>query len=788
MTDYTDSAMADRFENFFKHFKVNGDYTYVNDIDSLIAQPHHVSIDYNDFTDDIKKDILIGQTDNRVQKVMFKAICQVFRQRNSIDSAIQADIIKFELLNWKGYEGTIFGNPKTSGVDIISPPDIEVLNDTVENCVNKLFNYNSTGVFNNYKYDEIISSLKPTSTFTLDITPTVISKMFLDTGKKFYDIVKQALILSLEESHQKVDVETVYSGLNIEFTGIPTINMYDIKARKHENKMVTFDTTVIALDSPKSYTKSATAICTICGMDKTIKCTNERKMPPAKCDNPACKRAGMTIDPDTIVTDDIQTIVMQEPMELAKNNSPVILIGKLLGTKVGSSFAGQKKRITGLFKSVIDPKKIENDIYIEVASVESLEGTDTVYPTNDELCKIIDDSKEEGFLDKVSASFAPHIYGYKTIKLSVLLGLVGGNTTSMKRGNTHMLLVGDPSMAKSELLKFANKVTQKSMYTSGRGATAAGLTIGMVKLSDNRMVAMAGVLPLCSGGHAFIDEFDKMNPDDRSGLHEAMEQQTVSIAKAGIQMSLPSKTTIISAANPKSGKYDLNMPISDNLEVPPPLISRFDLIWLFTDKVHRDDDRRKAMHIIKSFTDDAQAVDTYMSEEMLKKYLNHARDLHPKLTKEVEKNIADLYEKMRHIGGDEDENNLTIGLRQLESIIRLSTAHAKLLLKEQVDISDVNAVRDIVSESYDSFGYDLKKGEVNQDLLFASSSKDTKDMRARHIWYKVADKDGSVDMTKFMKKLSDDSMFSGTKAQSWFGLWETNGVIKLNKNGTWRLS
>jgi DNA replicative helicase MCM subunit Mcm2 (Cdc46/Mcm family) len=110
------------------------------------------------------------------------------------------------------------------------------------------------------------------------------------------------------------------------------------------------------------------------------------------------------------------------------------------------------------------------------------------------------------------------------------------------------------------------------------------------------------------------------------------------------------------------------------------------------------------------------------------------------------------------------------------------------LLKEQVDISDVNAVRDIVSESYDSFGYDLNKGEVNQDLLFASSSKDTKDMRARHIWYKVADKDGSVDMTKFMKKLSDDSMFSGTKAQSWFGLWETNGVIKLNKNGTWRLS
>ncbi len=786
MTEYTDSAMADRFEYFFKHFKVDGDYKYVDDIDHLIAQPHHVTIDYNDFTDDIKKDILIGQTDNRVQKVIFTAICQVFRQRNSIESALREDIIKFELKNWDGYDGLILGNPKNNDVTIITPPDVDVLNDTVENCVNKLFNYDGTGIFNNYKYAEIIAALNPSSTFTLDITNATISNMFLGTGKKFYDIVKQALLLSLEDVHSNVDVESVYSGLNIEFTGIPTINMYDIKARKHENKMVTFDTTVIAVDSPKSYTKSATAICPICGLDKVIKCTNERKMPPAKCDNPMCKKAGMVIDAETIVTDDIQTIVMQEPMETAKNNSPIILIGKLLGTKVGIAFAGQKKRITGLFKSVIDPKKIENDIYIEVASVESLEGTEVVYPTPKELNDIIDDTKNDDFLKKVSKSFAPHIYGYETIKLSVLLGLVGGNTTPMKRGDTHMLLVGDPSMAKSELLKFANKVTQKSMYTSGKGATAAGLTIGMVKLSDNRMVAMAGVLPLCSGGHAFIDEFDKMNPDDRSGLHEAMEQQTVSIAKAGVQMTLPSKTTIISAANPKSGKYDLNMPISDNLEVPPPLISRFDMIWLFTDKVHRDEDRRKAMHIIQSFTDDAKINETYMSEEMLMKYLNYARELRPKLTKDVEKNIADLYEKMRHVG-DDDEKNLTIGLRQLESIIRLATAHAKLLLKKEVDVSDVNAVRDIISASYDSFGYDLKKGEVNQDLLFATSSKDTKDMRMRKIWYGCADSSGNVDMTKFMTELSNDTMFKGNQAQQYWGLWEKNGIIKLNKDGTWRL-
>ena len=239
--------------------------------------------------------------------------------------------------------------------------------------------------------------------------------------------------------------------------------------------------------------------------------------------------------------------------------------------------------------------------------------------------------KKESFIDGLIGSFAPNIYGYKDIKLAILLELVGGVKTK-KRGDINTLLVGDPSMAKSELLKFAKDITQRSIYTSGRGSSAAGLTIGMVKMPDGRFVAQAGVLPICNNGFAFIDEFDKMNKDDRSSMHEAMEQQTVSIAKAGIQMTLPTRTSILAAANPKYGVYDTEITLRDNIDVPAPLLSRFDMIWLIRDKVHVTEDIKKATHILDSFTTESDS--SYMTNLQLTAFLNYARKLEPKLLNE----------------------------------------------------------------------------------------------------------------------------------------------------------
>ena len=231
-------------------------------------------------------------------------------------------------------------------------------------------------------------------------------------------------------------------------------------------------------------------------------------------------------------------------------NSPVMFVGKIKGNNVGTAFVGQKKRIIGLFKTVYDPKKTEHNVIIDVSYIEDLDDVKLVKPTEPELIKLKEESKKPDFIKKVVSSYAPHIYGYGDIKKSLLLQLAGG-VNGKRRGDINILLVGDPSMAKSELLKFGKKITQTSIYTSGKGTSAAGLTIGMVKLSDGTMIAQAGVLPLCSGGFAFIDEFDKMNKLDRSSMHEAMEQQTVSRAVAGTQLTLPAKTSDIGSSKPK---------------------------------------------------------------------------------------------------------------------------------------------------------------------------------------------------------------------------------------------
>jgi len=270
-------------------------------------------------------------------------------------------------------------------------------------------------------------------------------------------------------------------------------------------------------------------------------------------------------------------------------------------------------------------------------------------------------------------------------------------------------------MAKSELLKYGKEVTQKSIYTSGKGTTSAGLTIGMVKLSDGRMVAQAGVLPLCNRGHAFIDEFDKMNKDDRSSMHEAMEQQTVSIAKAGVSMTLDAKTSILAAANPKFGNYDDNLTLMDNINIPSPLLSRFDLIWLIKDKVNVTEDMQKANHILDGFDNTDIDKTCRFSSRELTAYINLVKKCKPQLTREVRDEIVSIYEKLRQSSNEQ----FNIGIRQLEALIRLSMAHAKLQFKTEVGVEDILTVKKLLINMYSNFDIDIASGG-SQSKLFTS--------------------------------------------------------------------
>ena len=632
------------------------------------------------------------------------------------------------------------------------------------------------GLYDN-KYIDTIDGLRPNSTFSFNPSEEPFLDVYLEDAKNFIDVLKDAIFSVLAEKRGNLAmIKSAYSDLVIKLTTDKLIQMHDITS-KHENTTITFDCQIIATDLPKTYVKSANFICDSCGRDVKINCNLDRKIAQPFCPNPPCKNLKMGVDTKSIITDDIQTILMQQFMEDSENSSPVILTGKMVGNNVRTSFVGQRKRITGLFRSIVDLKSNENEIFIDILCLDNLEENKPTEPSKEELAKIIEDSGKDSFIDDIIGSFAPHIYGYRDIKLAILLELVGGVRTN-KRGDINTLLVGDPSMAKSELLKFAKTVTNRSIYTSGRGSSAAGLTIGMVKMDSGKFVAQAGVLPICDNGFAFIDEFDKMNKEDRSSMHEAMEQQTVSIAKAGIQMTLPTRTSILAAANPKYGMYDSDVTLRDNIDIPAPLLSRFDMIWLIKDKVHVTEDMEKANHILNSFTQ--KDISTYFDSEHLMSYLNYARKLKPVLLEESRSKLLNIYEKMRSASA---QSEMPVGTRQLEALVRLSMAYAKLNLREEVRISDIENIESLIKIMYEAFGQSLDTGSLQQQIFF--DKKNTKQHDALQIWNTCKDEEGNVRLLKFQKALVEAGL-QEDEAKRLIDGWEKNNVVKLNKDGSYK--
>ena len=627
------------------------------------------------------------------------------------------------------------------------------------------------------RYTDVIDSMRPDSTISINPSQSGFIDIFINSSNDFMSLLFEAICRVKAQKDTNLElIKASFANIKIDLVGELLVNMHDINS-KNENCTVTFECQILATDSPKSYIKEAQFECAICNREYEAKCDLDRKITAPLCTNTQCKHAKTVIRTDKMITDDVQTILMQEPMEKSKHSSPTIFVGKLVGTLCRTSYVGQKKEITGLFRSDVDLKKNEHDVFIDVLSVRDLNDVKPLLPTDEEEKKLVDDSKKDGFVDKVVNSFAPMIYGYNDIKLSILLQLVGGVKTQ-KRGDINMFLIGDPSMAKSELLKFASGLVQKSVYTSGRGSSAAGLTIGIVKMSDGRNIAQAGVLPMCDGGLACIDEFDKMNIDDRSAMHEAMEQQTVSIAKAGISMTLPSRTSVLAAANPKYGMYDNDNSLKDNINIPTPLLSRFDLIWLIQDKIHMTSDRLKANHILDSFDND-MSDDCYMTEELMIKYVNLAKGLKPKLTTEAKKTLLDIYEAMRKASS---KSEMPVGTRQLEATVRLAMAYAKLHFREEVNSDDINKIKYLIEKTYESFGSSISSGGVQSQIF--QDSKSIKEHEVLSVWNGCKNIEGKVKLRDFEKALLENGM-SKEKAEALISRWENNNAIKLNSDGTY---
>ncbi|KAG7810749.1 hypothetical protein KL921_002377 [Ogataea angusta] len=335
--------------------------------------------------------------------------------------------------------------------------------------------------------------------------------------------------------------------------------------------------------------------------------------------------------------------------------------------------------------------------------------------TEEEEKRIRQLSRERGIIDKIIASIAPSIYGHKDIKTAVACSLFGGvpkdvNGKHSIRGDINVLLLGDPGTAKSQILKYVEKTAHRAVFATGQGASAVGLTASVRKDTITREWTLeGGALVLADKGVCLIDEFDKMNDQDRTSIHEAMEQQSISISKAGIVTTLQARCSIIAAANPIGGRYNSTLNLLQNVNLTEPILSRFDILCVVRDLVHPEADERLAGFVIDSHMRSHPAEEdgerekeqeiSPIKQEFLVKYIHYARTrVHPKLNQMDMDKVSRVYADLRRESNSTGSFPITV--RHLESILRIAESFAKMRLSEYVSSSDLDRAIKVTIDSF----------------------------------------------------------------------------------------
>ncbi|MDE1870982.1 MAG: minichromosome maintenance protein MCM [Candidatus Micrarchaeota archaeon] len=522
------------------------------------------------------------------------------------------------------------------------------------------------------------------------------------------DTIMEAAIESLKDKLKDIDIKEREPHPRFYGQTFNTPLVQDVGS-SFIGKMIMLDSLVVKRSEINPKVKVGTYKCTYCGYLQKFRV--DRDEIPELC--PQCKRRSLKPDTKESQFINLQKIAVQDPLEKLRGNTPtwqleVWIEDDLVNTVV----PGDRIELTGILR--IRPRrnnrgKIEGNLYtmfLDTVAITPKQKEFTDIPISEQQEReIIELSKSPDIFDKITRSIVPSIYGYDEIKQAVTLQLFGGTPGKHLvdggdiRSDMHILLIGDPGSAKTRILQAVSRLVPKGIYVSGKSVTGGGMTAVAERdeFSEGGWTLKAGALVLGSGGVVSIDEFDKISEDDRAALHEALESQTISVAKAGIVATFTAKAAVLAAANPRYGRFDPNMYPAEQFDIPTTLLSRFDLIFPIKDTMDSEQDKSIARHILLQH----QAAGAQIAEiqeyeqvelppigsELLRRYIAYSRKaVQPRLSEDAANKIQEYYIELRQLGQKSGATAITP--RQIEGLVRMAEASAKSRLSKIVEVLD----------------------------------------------------------------------------------------------------
>lgn len=552
-------------------------------------------------------------------------------------------------------------------------------------------------------------------------------------------------------------IDKSFDTVFVRFINVPAkVRIGDLRS-SHLGKLISVEGMIRKATEVRPRITKAAFQCLRCGYITYVDQPSYKfEEPYAGCENETCGKRGpfkVLVDESEYI--DAQKLQIQEPPEDLRGTQAKSLDIDASDDLTGLLLPGERVIITGILRSVQrtlkDGKSTFYDIFLDANSIEKLSSSfEELEISSADEEKILSLSKESNVFSKMVDSFAPLIKGMDYVKEALLLQQFSGVAKftpdgSYLRGDSHILLCGDPAKAKTKLMKSAQARSPRSVFTSGKATSAAGLTAAVIKddekFGGGRYTIEGGALVMADKGVAFIDEGDKMRESDRDSLHDAMEQQEIPLSKAGIMATLKSRTAVVMSANPKYGKFDRYENLADQINLPPSLLSRFDLIFILLDVPNEKEDEEISRHILNTHQagelrqqkeNGNISVSSVLLEEaekhivpeippkFFKKYVAYAKkNIFPAMNSEAKEWIHNFFMALRRAGANSKNKSTPITSRQEEAMIRLAESSARVRLSNEVTLEDAQRATKLMEIYLKTVGIDPETGEADISGIYS---------------------------------------------------------------------